>query len=125
MRLNLPNYLRPRRNPRDIIVLLLEQAKHQQQTVSRIRPCQNHSLAEAALCCCRLHGVRGDHRAGSWEAETRPYSCYGGTGFVSPLGSRARQTSMSGSLGTLAFYATPPIQSIRQSWASSGIWAEH
>ena len=41
-------------------------------------------------------------------------------GFVSPLGSRARQTSMSGSLGTLALYATPPIQSIRQSWASSG-----
>jgi hypothetical protein len=40
----------------DIIVLLLEQAKHQQQTVSRIRPWQNHSLAEAALCCCRLHG---------------------------------------------------------------------
>src|SRR5271165_972746 len=24
----------------------------------------------------RLHGVRGDHRAGSWEAETRTYSCY-------------------------------------------------
>jgi hypothetical protein len=63
----------------DIIVLLLEQAKHQQQTVSRIRPWQNHSLAEAALCCCRLHGVRGDHRAGSWEAETRTYSCCGGT----------------------------------------------
>jgi hypothetical protein len=41
-------------------------------------------------------------------------------GFVSPLGSRARQTLMSGSLGTLALYATPPIQSIRQSWASSG-----
>jgi hypothetical protein len=38
-------------------------------------------------------------------------------GFVSPLGSRARQTSMSGSLGTLALYATLPIQSIRQSWA--------
>src|SRR5258708_23309479 len=30
-------------------------------------------------------------------------------GFVSPLGSRARQTSMSGSLGTFALYATPPI----------------
>ena len=41
-------------------------------------------------------------------------------GFVSPLGSPARQTSMSGSLGTLALYATPPIQSIRHSWASSG-----
>jgi hypothetical protein len=41
-------------------------------------------------------------------------------GFVSPLGSRARQTSMSGSLGTLALYATPPIRSIRQSRASSG-----
>jgi hypothetical protein len=41
-------------------------------------------------------------------------------GFVSPLGNRARQTLMSGSLGTLALYATPPIQSIRQSWASSG-----
>ena len=38
----------------------------------------------------------------------------------SPVGSRARQTSMSGSLGTLALHATPPIQSIRQSWASSG-----
>src|SRR5271165_4789048 len=63
----------------DTIVLLLEQAKHQQQTVSRIRPWQNHSLAEAALCCCRFHGVRGDHRAGSWEAETRTYSCCGGT----------------------------------------------
>jgi hypothetical protein len=33
-------------------------------------------LAEAALCCCRLHGVRGDHRAGSWKAETRTHSCY-------------------------------------------------
>src|ERR1700730_350015 len=41
-------------------------------------------------------------------------------GFVLPLGSRARQTSMSGSLGTLALYAMPPIQLIRQSWASSG-----
>ena len=39
-------------------------------------------------------------------------------GFVSPLGSRGRQTSMSGSLGTLALYATLPIQSIRQSKAS-------
>ena len=35
----------------------------------RIRPWQNHSLTEAALCCCRLHGVQGDHRAGSWETE--------------------------------------------------------
>ena len=41
-------------------------------------------------------------------------------GFVSSLGSRARQTSMSGSLGTLALYATPPIHRFAQSWASSG-----
>src|SRR5258708_40349735 len=74
-----PKLLATEKKSRDIMVLLLEQAKHQQQTVSRIRPWQNHSLAEAALCCCRLHGVRGDHRAGSWEAETRTYSCCGGT----------------------------------------------
>src|ERR1700736_664789 len=69
-----PKLFATEKKSHDIIVLLLEQAKHQQQTVSRIRPWQNHSLAEAALCCCRLHGVRGDHRAGSWEAETRTYS---------------------------------------------------
>src|ERR1700737_2475241 len=74
-----PKLFATEKKSHDIIVLLLEQAKHQQQTVSRIRPWQNHSLAEAALCCCRLHGVRGDHRAGSWEAETRTYSCCGGT----------------------------------------------
>ena len=61
-----PKLFASEKKSRDIIVLLLEQATHQQQTVSRIRPWQNHSLAEAALCCCRLHGVRGDHRAGSW-----------------------------------------------------------
>jgi hypothetical protein len=41
--------------------------------------CSYRSLAEAALCCCQLHGVRGDHSAGGWEAETRTYSCRGDT----------------------------------------------
>jgi hypothetical protein len=91
----------------DIIVIPLEWAKHQQQAVSRIHPWQNHSVAEVALCCCRLHGLRGDHRAGSWEAETRTYSSWGNLFVLAAYGIFFRRRSGMNMLSNSAFKMPP------------------